>query len=332
MKRCYITILTAGIVLSGMVMMSRGIELGQNVTDWQTSVEREIRNADLMKGIHSVTIKFPARSPMALPAAALVTAGSKDAGANPFVGDFSDVKTAVFTIVSDGSVPDAATGLWLYHAESGWWYNRNVSVPAEAGVAVVNTVSLRSVTDGWGTEEKAEKFAKALQNVEMIGVRLRQGGFDEEVYAVKDFKLTGDEERMTQVAELTRVESGLWEAFHALETEALDEEKKAVDTDGDGMTDVKEILAGTDRKSADSVFAAQMAAAASDGVAILWPCVEDGRYQVLRTADLSKPFEVVSGSEGLMPSKDEVAAGVMRFVDQSIGENNHFYYKVKLIQ
>jgi hypothetical protein len=69
----------------------------------------------------------------------------------------------------------------------------------------------------------------------------------------------------------------------------------ADDSDGDGVTDDAERIAGTDPQSEGSVFAVSTA----DGRVLFWPSAEGRTYTVWYTLDLTIGFEPLPGASGL---------------------------------
>lgn len=89
----------------------------------------------------------------------------------------------------------------------------------------------------------------------------------------------------------------------------------ADDSDGDGVTDDAERIAGTDPQSAGSVFTVSTAA----GRVLSWPSAEGRTYTVWYTLDLTIPFETLPGASGL---------GINLFTDTAHTDAAVIYYKV----
>jgi len=259
----------------------------------------------------SITIQFGAQGAPPAPVAATVVAD----GAG-FSGDYSDVDELSFTITTDGSKPKGAAVVLKAAGTDRVWYNKNVAIPDEAYVAAATTVSL-DLDAGWVCYWPGDKEAlweADLANVAMVGVRIGQGSLDAESYTVANLVLDGG-------APANLVPARVLAHFGVTSLSELTEAQLAQDSDGDGMSDLLEVWAGTDPNNANSIFAAKIVSV--NPVTIEWPCAEEVTYTLLRAADLTSGFSVLDS--GIAPDADDVAAGAIQYPDEDAGAGMNFY-------
>jgi hypothetical protein len=98
-----------------------------------------------------------------------------------------------------------------------------------------------------------------------------------------------------------------------------------LDSDGDGMSDLAEAIAGTDPKDANSVFRAStdLQPAPGGGFVIKWSSVAGRSYSVFRSSDLGQGFTPVSGPLAATPPAN-------RFTDATANATGPYFYRIQV--
>ena len=278
----------------------------------------------------AITISFSAQSvngPPGLSYGSMVADVGVSDGA--FVGDYiaAGVKSLTFRITGDGYLPRSARVV-LKNKDGRAWCNPNVQVSAEAGVATINSISFdRSA--GWDRNERPNVDKDAmwqadLKNVAVIGISLSQGGTAAQSYTISHFMLVDQYGGTSDPGTLNPLEQALLDAFGVTDMDALTEEQKARDLDGDGMTDLIEIRSEFEKGFADSIFAAEVVAIEEDGITIRWPCVVGEKYTVLRSESLFTVFSPLAGATQL----EATETGFMTHKDTTTTGKGPYFYKI----
>ncbi|MBT3296769.1 MAG: hypothetical protein HN919_16530 [Verrucomicrobia bacterium] len=321
MKNYGLTITTMAAMVS-LVMLASVVQAAQPEAAAETLASA---NANGVTFIHntdgSVTVQFRARSTGHMLCRA---DGVADLGvaSGAFVGDYTaaGIRGLTFGIKSNGYVPLTAMVV-LHEANGQEWQYGPVEVSGVAGEVVVNTISM-DYEAGWqsaflpGTDLEA-KWDAALKNVRDIGLRLQPATLAAEAYTVADFMLAGPN-GFTLPANLGRLGQALQARFGKSSLDELGALGSG-DSDGDGASDLAELLAGTDEDNAADVFAAEVLGQDAGGTTISWSSASDLLiYKVKRATSLTSGFSLVA--EGLTLDSPEITVtdGFMVWKDTSI--------------
>jgi len=237
----------------------------------------------------SMTVSFVGRGDTSKPdlMAGAVVADPGQYDANYLAAGIQAIR---FKVASDGLVPQSIKVFILGTEENGGrvWNNANVDVVA--GGEAVNTIGL-GAADGWtwgGSFDQAA-FNEDLQNVELIGIKIYKYLLPAQSYTISDFVLLdGAGDAVVAPMSLSIVEKDLFDRFGR--TKDFTTAQQAQDSDNDGLSDLKEIVAGTDADSGDSIFAFQTVATEDGGIRIAWEGGMGRSYTVKRAAGVLDAF------------------------------------------
>jgi hypothetical protein len=277
----------------------------------------------------SVTVVFSAQTapPFSYLAATMIAdAGIAD---SPFSGDYTAVGAASvsFRAMGSGIIPRSASVVLIGNTSGRKWRNPNVVVSGVAGEWITNDVSF-DLSAGWVTQETGDLEAmwqEDLRDVGLIGVRFSQRGGSGQSYTVEEFRLVGTEGFITPPATLSPLEQALLDRFGVKSIDLLTDDQKVQDLDGDGMTDLNEILSENDPNFANSIFKAEIVSTSqTDGITIKWPCVAGATYTVCRSQDLTSGFHALDGAANLLAAE----TGYMTYNDTGATGVGPYFYKV----
>ena len=294
--------------------------------NWQ---EETMGGPDIIYGSNGlVTVSFQEQaasgSPPQFRSVLLMANASVLEGA--FVGNYIEegIKAIYFKLAN--SQPPCWIELVLQGAESGRMWRNTTVLTAGSNEWVENTISFdRSAgwtRDGGGNLDLM--WTQDLQNVAMIGVRITQSSFEAQTCSIDQFMLKDKTGFVTAAAQLTDLQKALFERFGVYDLESLTEEQKMIDSDNDGMTDVKELIAGTNPDVASSVFMAEIVQnIEGEGIVISWPCVKGAKYSVLRSTNL------VAGMQNLVVGLVASETGTMTYRDTTATNSAVYFYRIR---
>lgn len=233
-------------------------------------------------------ISFNDTSRGGVPGMAIMRADSST-GQDAFVGNYkaSGVARIAFQAYCQTLLPkEARLVLHCPSSDSYWYYTLS---DLQVGSWVWCDVPMNFAA-GWtrDTNPTAEAFNQDIQNVDMVGVWIFQNGTYAQSYGLDNFVVA----------------------------------TSSYDDDGDGMTDLAEMRAGTNPHDPLSVFRLSMASA-DNGISIVWPSRPGLFYNVWRSSDMRA---------GWLPLATEWPAdpygSFTTYIDTTATEHGPYFYRV----
>lgn len=251
-----------------------------------------------------------------------------------FVGDYvaAGIVALKFKFKTDGHTPAEFTPR-LYSGGQVWRID-GLAKPSDDQWTQY-TIGMDTFADGWVRTlprgaDRAAIWAAALQDVSAIGVFIKpEDSTDGQVFMIKDFMLvdaSGNEFRSI----LTPLADALWKRFGK---ERIADVDGGLDADQDGVSDLNEVLVGTDADDDTDRFIAQVVelvdTAEAQGARIRWEsAVEWAVYDVYRSANLTDGFVKVSGN-GLTLADVDAVENTSTWLDESADPaGGPYFYKV----
>ena len=268
----------------------------------------------------NVTVQFPKRlSSLDIPYRCDLLVG----GANPsstFTGDLRSYKGISFRVLGDGFKPESISvvvertvGVGNRQRTSDWVY-KNSAVSVSPGEWMINLIPLAE-DKGW--ESSGATWDYVVGDVSSVVLRIIPSGYNAQKYSISNFQLMG-ENGPSEPAQLTSLQ-----AYFGIDAD-LDEIDKKMDTDGDGMSDWNELLAGMDPLDATSVFAAKTKKNENGrGNIIEWQGVLGASYVVWKATSLSGTgnFTIAEGSQ----TSAEYTGEILTYEDTDPADGANFY-------
>lgn len=256
----------------------------------------------------SITLSFAAQGGVPTYSAGTVTADDAD-----FDGNFTANGVKGITVDVATSGPTDTRAILTIEGTSGRAWNFRLTAGA------LNKVPL-TYGAGWyiGAALGEAEFVQDLLDVAKVSVVVVQVDPSAHSYTISDVRLTDENFEGDPVGLLDPLQAQL--ALLGLDDPA---DLANVDTDGDGMSDLDEILAGVDPNDENSVFAAEIVAVTAGSIEISWPAVAEGVYNVLRASELGGVADTVA--LGLIADAD----GPMSYTDATAEAGPYFYSVVK---
>ena len=259
----------------------------------------------------------------------VVTGG--DPSVSPFAGNYvtSGVSNIVFKFKAQTSTNVSVSAV-ICGGPLGMTWTKQLPSPVGVGVLTTCSVSVAAMA-GWNNGitsplfNQVEAWSNGIRNVKYVGVRLLPRSPEAMSFVVDSFILAGAS-YVSSPGLLVLLGDALQSRFGVRNYSELTAAQKALDSDGDGMTDVNEILTGTNPDDRGSVFAAEVVASKAMGITIQWPCMEGCVYTVSRASDL------VLGNFVALPDGTRLTAtssGYMEFTDVTANsEGGPYFYRV----
>jgi type VI protein secretion system component Hcp len=193
-----------------------------------------------------------------------------------------------------GQVFEKANVHWAVDAEG----------PSVFFMLVLNNVRVTSVQS---TGENGSAGAPPFEDLELVheGIRMTyiQLSDPTQLPLITTLPSTGDNDG-----------DGMPDSFEEQYGLQLHSDDRDLDSDNDGLTNIEEFEVGTDPSKGTSFFKAT-AEPSPDGLVLTWNSVPGATYNILYSANLSEPFEVVETVEATGPSTSHTQprAGIKGF-------------------
>ncbi len=239
-----------------------------------------------------------------------------------FVGNYkvAGASHIAFDLASNGPI-DGGTQVQLVAGEpSRKWLRREL-------VTGPNSISLVRASGGWilgslGYEgaDLDQLWAQDIENVTSLGLiaSRSQAAAGSQDITVSNFSISSTR----AIGAALTLEDRLMDRFGVSSVADLSDEQLAADSDGDGMTDVNEILAENDPYGYfESLFKAEVVAVEKGSVTVKFACVKGLTYTIIRTTEVGGATEY----QGVITAGD---TGYATYTDTNPVEGANAYYYV----
>ncbi len=291
--------------------------------DTWTLASSGLGTASVQASGDAVTVSFPAQGDPPSPLICDLLIGGADPS-SLFTGDlltrgYSGIR---MKIASNGFKP-ASVRVVIRQQDGRYlreWGNANIQVSETPGEWTVSLLPLARVPNWTTSFESMKKTAEQMWDADIRAVqsmilRIIPAGTNEQAYSVSDFQLVGPGV-ISEAANLTPLQA----YFGVSSIDKMSPEMFRLDSDGDGMTDYNEILAGMDPRNSTSVFSASVNVGGMQNT-VSWSGVLGKRYGVLRSNNLAEGFSLIdTGIECK-------STGVMTYTDNSPVQGSANFYK-----
>jgi hypothetical protein len=288
----------------------------------------------ISNGDGSITIHFPARTYTRDSQARGVGEAMVGTSQAPFVGDYTaaGIHGITFTVTSDGDGHQPHHANLVLEAGGHVWTGPQFSVATDPNTPTTHRTPLDAAA-GWGSitvrnAERAEVFAASLASVTSVAIAMGAGSNDAEDYTISDCMLVGPDGFSVPV-ELGPLGAALMNRFGKASLADLGALGSG-DKDGDGFSDLEELLAGTDDNDAASVFAASVVGQDETSTTIQWSSASPLLvYKVLRGTSLTDGLAPVATGLTTASAEVTVSGGTSEWVDDTAPKaGGPYFYRV----
>lgn len=325
-----VTLACAALLLGANV--GSGVTTGVEAENWDLS--DVIGSVSYVDGDGVVTIVFDARSRRDFRGLGTLVVNTVDPD-QVFTGSYEGIGEIAVTLASaDASVPGTVAVVLQANGTDRRWENVvDVSGIVDGPVAITVAVP-DELGGGWDTGWTANDGAKPglwaqdIQDIGTVGVTVEQAGTAAQSFDVSGFMLDGVPADLVPQRVLDYFTALLGRTINSLSD--LTAGELAIDSDGDGMSDLAEVLAGTDPNNPNDIFAAKLVGV--DPVQIEWPHAEDVSWAVLRCEKLGDGFAVYDASVNVGDADVSVTGEgddqAVVYTDGDTAEGKSYFYKV----
>jgi len=275
-------------------------------------------------GARAVTIEFPIPNPLNGDLKCDLLIGGADPS-SLFNGDLSEYSGIQFRYMGDIAF-SGQIELYIYQRfpvfHRLWTHEKigTLGVPLEWTVRKIPF----DVDQGWTRAGYAADTLVAwnsdLSDVHALFLRIVPTGTTQaQTFSISDLQLIGKGDgAISEPATLSPLQA----YFGVNSAEELTADMLRLDSDGDGMSDYHELLAGLNPYDASSVLAAQVAKTTMSNT-VSWQGVLGGRYGVMRSNNLLEGFKLIA-ADRICGFTGEL----MTFEDSAPVEGEPNYYKI----
>ncbi len=293
---CAIAVLTANISFAATPDTVENWDNG-TVQTWKGMDELAKISISLSNPSNYLTVSF-AKQTRTIPEVKMMYADQSSSGGS-FIGNYSTagVLCVHFKIYCAEYTPPQVR-LYICNETTGHrWYYPITGLHTGRWVECHVPLNYQS---GWmlGTDQSEQNFLADIASVSWAGIRFqRDASIAPQVYGLDDFELSTS-------APYSHYESG-------------------IDSDGDGMTDYQEYIAGSDAYNPDSKFTLEIGrkTETSPGIMLRWNSISNRWYDIWRTWNLMNEFSMLESNIVATPPVNE-------YEDITATNQGSYFYKV----